>query len=152
MRKRTLLGSIVGCALACTGVGTAQERGTWRAASTTAKGVTGDLLVGDERITLNFTTFPMAQIHALKPAEMAAVFPESAEPGSGNLYRVSIPAEKRFLHKNTLCGSDETQWVVTKVSGRDLSLALFSGPDMPVLTPEAMANTTNLCGTYAYVR
>ena len=95
----------------------------------------------------------MAQIHDLQPAEITALFPiEGAVTGTGNLYRTSIPAGKTFLHHNTLCGSEETQWIATYVSGHTLQLALLSGPQMPVFTPDALANTTNLCGTFTYVR
>ena len=58
----------------------------------------------------------------------------------------------KFLHKNTLCGGEDTQWMVTSASGKSLQVAFFSGTTMPVLTPEVMANTTDLCGTYSYAR
>ncbi len=131
----------------------AQEKGMLRAASTTAKGITGDVAFSDIKISLNFSSFALAQIRTLTLAEAAAAFNAAPDTdGNGNLYRTSIPAEKRFLHKNTLCGSEETQWVATFVSGRSLQLAFFSGAAMPSLTPEALANTTSLCGTFSYIR
>ncbi len=129
------------------------DDGAWRPLSTTARGVTGDIVLGDEKLTINFTTFPLAEIRILKPEEATAAFPaDTAGGGGGELYRVSIPAEKKFLHKNTLCGSEETQWVATYVEGKTLHLSLFSGPKMPVFTPEAMADGSNVCGTFSYVR
>jgi hypothetical protein len=95
----------------------------------------------------------MAQIRTLSPAEVAIAF--DADSGSatpGNLYRLSIPANRKLMGKNTLCGSDDTQWMATSVSGKTLQLAFFSGPSMPVFTPEAFANPTNLCGIFAYVK
>lgn len=131
----------------------AQETGIWRAQSTTARGVTGDLQLTDTRIIVNFTGFTLAEIRDLQPAEAKAVFGETApDGGTGHLYRTEIPAEKRFAHKNTLCGSEEVQWIVTDRSGRNLQVAMFSGSSMPQLTAEAVANTTTLCGTYSYVR
>jgi len=139
--------------LAATSFLTAQEKGQWRAASTTAKGITGDVVFTDIKIILNFNAFTVAQIRSLTPAEATALFHADANAeGSGSIYRTEIPAEKRFLHKNTLCGSEETQWVVTYVNGRNLQMALFSGGSIPTLTPDALANATNLCGTYSYVR
>lgn len=139
--------------LACCSVVQAQERGTWRALSSTARGVTGDVVLTDTKIILNFSGFTLAQIRELTPAEAAAAFNLDGTPdGTGNLYRTSIPAEKRFAHKNTLCGSEETQWVVSYLKGKSLQLAFFSGGQMPVLKPEALANTTSLCGTFSYVR
>jgi hypothetical protein len=131
----------------------AQERGTWRAASKTAQSITGDVSISTEKLSINFVTFPVAQIRSLNPAELKAAFDLDADPtGVGSLYKLNIPGEKKFLHKNSLCGGDDTQWMVTYAAGRSLQLAFFSGPAMPVFTPEAIATTTNLCGTYAYVK
>ncbi len=129
-----------------------QDTGNWRASSTTAHGITGDLAIANEKIYLGLTGFPLAQIRALQPAEVAALFNAEGKAGAGNLYRVSIPGDKRFLHRNTLCGSEDTQWVVTSVTGHNLQVAFFSGAAMPILTPEAIATTTNLCGTFSYVK
>jgi hypothetical protein len=61
-----------------------------------------------------------------------------------------VPAAKKFQHKNTLCGSEETDWMATYVSGRTLEMALFSGKEMPVMTVEAVNNSTSLCGIFTY--
>ncbi len=149
--KRAVAAAI--CTLALCSTLTAQEKGQWRAASTTARGVTGDIAFTDTKIAINFSGFTVAQIRTLEPAEIGALFNASADAGgSGNLFRTDIPGDKHFLHKNTLCGSEETQWVVTYVAGKTLQLAFFSGAAMPTLTAEGIANTTSLCGTYAYVR
>ena len=141
--------AVCGCVLALA----AQEQGAWRAASKTARGVTGDVGFGGEKISINFSSFPVAQIRELQSAEIAAAFGVDGQPGgNGNLYRTSIPASKKFLSKNTLCGSEETQWIASYVAGKQLQLAFFSGAAMPVFTAEAMGSSENLCGTYAYVR
>jgi hypothetical protein len=143
----------MGWILACSLTGMAQEKGVWRAASTTAQSITGDVAFSSDKISINFASFTIAQIRALEPGEIAAVFnPDGAPTGSGNLFRTDIPGTKKFVHHNTLCGKEDTEWVVTYVSGRDLQIAFFSGEKMPVFTPDAIANSTNLCGTYLYVR
>ncbi len=153
MNRALLLPSLALCGLTCIPALQAQERGQWRAASTTAKGVTGDIAFAGQKIVIDFSGFTIAQIRELTPAEASAAFNLGGDAaGTGNLYRTSIPAEKTFQHKTTLCGSEETQWVVTYVQGKNLQLAFFSGPGMPALTADAMANPTNLCGTYTYVR
>lgn len=135
------------------GAASAQDLGSWRAVSTTAESITGDVAFGDETVTINFASFPIAQIRPLTTAEAVAVFtPEPGVAGSGNVYRVSIPAARKFRHKNTLCGAEETEWMVTYVSARTLQLAFFSGEKIPAMSPEALATTTSLCGTYTYVR
>ena len=152
MTKQALLRATLAFTAIST-LGAAQERGAWRAASQTARSITGDVAIGNERIAISFSSYPLAQIRSLQPDEIAAAFDsDSTRPGAGNLFRVSIPADKKFLHGNTLCGTDETQWVASYVSGKELKLSFFSGPKLPTLTHEALQNTTDLCGTYTYVR
>jgi len=152
MKRNHLLRAALICLLPAISAA-AQEKGYWHAASTTAKGVTGDLAFTDSKLTINnFSTFTIAEIRALEPAEAQALF-SAADAGShGNLYRLDIPADKRFLHKNTLCGTEETQWAITYVTGRSLQLAFFSGPSIPTLTPEAITDSARLCGIYSYSR
>ena len=67
-------------------------------------------------------------------------------------YRVTVPAEQRFLHKNTLCGTDETHWMATYVSDHTLEVAFFSSSEAPVMTFEAISNASQLCGTFTSAR
>ena len=155
MKSSTLAAALLVALLAALPHPAPSQTGPWRAASTTATGITGDLAFGGEKISINFNSYAIADIRTLTPAELNAVFnPEATAPatGIGRLYRLSIPGDKRFLHKNTLCGGEETQWLVTFVKGKDLQVAFFSGIQMPALTAESIANTTALCGTYSYVR
>ena len=132
---------------------TAQDNGNWRAASKTATSITGDIAFAGQKIYINFNGFTVAQIRSLTPAEVSATFDlDTPATTPGNLYRTDISAAKKFLHKNTLCGSEDTQWIATWASNKTLHLAFFSGPDIPTFTPEAMSSSTTLCGTYTYVR
>ncbi len=134
-------------------VALAQEKGMWRAASSSANSVTGDVTFSPTKILINFGSFPIAQVRALTAAEMGAAFDaDTNEGGSGNLYKLSVPAATKFLHKNTLCGGEETQWMATYVAGKQLQIAFFSGDKPPVLTAEAMGNSTDVCGVYMYAR
>ena len=134
----------------------AQEKGRWQPLSTTARGITGGVAFSDEKLMISFFKFPIAEIRELAPGELLVLaMDDPAGKGaamSGHLYRLSIPAEQRFLNRNTMCGGEETQWMTTAVRGKMLQLAFFSGAQMPVLTAEAMANTTSLCGTFLYSR
>lgn len=145
------------CAIAvlsfCSARGWVQERGDWRPASNSAKSITGELVFSGQKVIINFAAFTIAQIRELTPDEIAAAFNADRDSGgSGNLYRLEIPGDRRFLHKNTLCGGEDTQWMATFVKGHDLQVAFFSGASMPALTLEALPNATNLCGTFTYVR
>jgi hypothetical protein len=159
MRRRTILTALAGTALVCAPTMRAQERGSWRPASKTAQSITGDVTFNGDRMTINFFSLPVAEIRLLKPTEVVAVFDpgsDAAGPdataGVGHLYRLSVPADRRFLHKNTLCGSDETQWMATYVSGKKLNIAFFSNAAPPIFTVEALGQSENLCGTYSYAR
>jgi hypothetical protein len=150
MKQRCVILAVV---LACSLSTPAQERGAWRATSNTATSITGDVALGDTRIAINFSSFTMVRIRELAAGEVSAAFDADSNIGvHGNLYRLSIPATKTFLHKNTLCGSEDTQWMAAYVGGNALHLAFFSGTKMPLFTPEAFANSTDLCGTFLYTR
>jgi hypothetical protein len=41
---------------------------------------------------------------------------------------------------------------VTYVSGRSLRVVFFSGQNPPVFSADAIANSTDLCGRFGYVR
>ncbi len=130
-----------------------QENGNWRAANQTAKSITGDIALAPEKLYINFLRFTMSRIRTLEPAEVSAAFEaEASTAGSGGLYRLSIPAEQKFLHKNTLCGSQETQWMATYLDGKALKVAFFSDAKPPVFKLEELQNSTNLCGTFTYTR
>lgn len=158
MQIRTRLALAAGLALAITCSALAQARspldqGYWRPESNTARSITGDISIADAKITIGFSGYVIAQIRSLRPAEAAAAFDlDPGTVGNGSLYRTDIPGGKRFSHHNTLCGSDDTQWMATWVTGNTLQVAFFSGQKMPLLTGEALANSSNLCGTYSYTR
>jgi hypothetical protein len=153
MRKTALLWIAAGLLWSSFLSGSAQDEGTWRASGSTAVAITGDIAISDTKLLINFYPFTIAQIRKLDPAETGAAFDTGNGPaGTGNLYRVNVPAARRFLHHNTLCGSDETQWMATYASGRELQIAFFSGTKMPVFTSDALANSTNLCGMFSYAR
>jgi hypothetical protein len=153
MTRGRFVCAIVGSVLACCASARAQEAGVWRASSSSATSITGDISVSDEKLFLNFYGFPMARIRDLEPGEVSAAFDVDTNAGGrGHLYRLNIPGSRKFLHKNTLCGSEDTQWMAAFVEGRSLHIAFFSGQKMPVFTPEAFANSTDLCGTFTYAR
>jgi hypothetical protein len=137
------------CCLSCA----AQDKGYWRASSTNAKAITGDVSIGDNKVFINFLTFGIAQARTLGPAEVAAAFDADVNAGgNGELYHLNVPAERRFLHHNTLCGTEQTQWMATYVSERTLQVAFFSGQNPPVLTMDALQNSTEICGIFTYSR
>lgn len=131
----------------------AQDSGAWRAASTNATSITSDIAILKDKLSIDFLIYPLAPIRTLKPVEVSAVFDADVNAGiSGMLYRMNVPGGQRFLHKNTLCGGEDTKWMATYVTGHTLNVAFFSGDDMPVFTFDAISKTTDLCGTFAYDR
>jgi hypothetical protein len=146
--------AIATLALTCALHATAQQdRGYWQAASNSATSITGDISISQTKLTINLRSFILAPIRTLKPEEISAVFDADVNTaGPGTLYHLNIPADLRFLHKNTLCGSEATQYMVTYPSGKTLQVAFFSGDAAPELTFDAISHSTNLCGTYTYAR
>ncbi len=147
-------GIVLAGALINAGQARAQEdQGYWRAASAASNSTTSDITIAKNRVTIDFLVYTLAPIRRLKPVEVSAVFDADVNAGiSGQLYRLKIPAGQRFLHKNTLCGSEDTQWMATYVTGRTLEVAFLSGEDMPEFTFEAISKSQALCGTYTYAR
>lgn len=143
-------------ALTCTLNCAAQEpdRGYWRAASNTAASITGDIAIGKAKLTMNFKSYPLAEVRSLKPAEVAAVFDADVNAaGQGTLFRLKVPAPTKLLHHNTLCGTDDTEWMATYLTDpKTLQVAFFSGDDEPVFSMDAISNSSRLCGTYSFVR
>lgn len=153
MKRERLFCIAAGLLLACCVSVTAQELGYWRASSKTAGSITGDVAIFDTKISINFYAFEIVRARDLEPAEVSSVFDtDSSASKKGGLYGLSIPAAKKFLHRNTLCGSEDVRWMVTYVDGKSLQLAFFSGAKAPIFTPDAISNSTDLCGTYSYVR
>jgi hypothetical protein len=131
----------------------AQDKGFWLPVSSSAKTITGEISIAETRLTMDYFNFPLGQVRALKPEEAGALFDADVNaPGGGSLYRLAVAADRRFLHKNTLCGTDEVQWMVTWVQGHTLSVTFFSNPSPPVLTMDALAGTTDRCDTFTYSR
>jgi hypothetical protein len=153
MKSAPLLKTFAASLLLLTLTAAAQDKGYWRAASSTARSITGDVNLADEKIIINFAGFPMAKVRTLEKAEISALFDvDSTATGDATLYRLTVPAAKKFLNKNTLCGGEDTQWMVTYVSGKSMRLTLFSGQKAPTFTFNAISNSTDLCGTFEYAR
>ncbi len=144
---------LVPAALALTTLTATAQEGYWKATSNTARSVTGDIAISGEHLTINFLNFTIAQLRPLKQPEILALFnADDSTPGNGSLYRLNIPADRKLLHKNTICGSEDTTYMAAFASGKTLQVAFFSSAAMPTLTPDAIANNPNLCGTYTYSR
>jgi hypothetical protein len=152
MKFRAVLLAILTVALTSSASAIAQESGPWRASSSNARAITGDIAFSPTKLAINFTAFTIAQIRSIKTGEIRALFNPDNPIGGGNLFRVDISAEKHFLHHNSLCGSDNTEWIVTYAQGRDLQVAFFSGDKPPALTFDAINNSPTLCGVFSYVR
>lgn len=153
MHRQTLFRIVATSLLCCLITARAEERGYWRAASSSARNVTGDITLADEKLTIYFSTTTISKARALEPAEVSAVFDtDAATASAGSLYHLNIPAAKKFLKKNSLCGTEDVRWMAAYASGNTLQITFFSGDKPPVFTFEAISGSTDRCGTYSYVR
>ena len=64
------------------------------------------------------------------------------------VYQAQGSAARKFLHKNSLCGAEDTEWMATYTTGRSLRIAFFSGEKPPVFTLSAISDSTDLCGVF----
>lgn len=148
-----MLGGVLGLLLSCAPFVAAQDRGFWYAAGSAAATITGDIAISESKVTISTIQYPLAPIRRLTPVEVSAVFDADVNAGiSGDLYRLRVPAGQRFQHKNTLCGTEDTKWMATYVTGKTLQVVFFSGDDMPVFTFDAIAKSSDRCGTFTYAR
>lgn len=153
MKRELFLKALAAPVLLCCLAASAQDLGNWRASNQTAKSITGDIGIANEKLFINFVRFTISRIRALEPGEVSAAFEaDASNAGTGSLYRLSIPGDAKFLHKNHLCGLQETQWMATYVEDKTLKVAFFSGVKPPTFTLEAIQNSTDLCGTFTYTR
>jgi hypothetical protein len=153
MKVRNLFRAIALLALTSGTLSNAQELGFWRASSSSALSTTGDVGISEAKIAIDFYNFDIVRASDLEPAQVSSVFDVDINTsGKGHLYKVNIPAAKKFMHKNTLCGAEDTQWMAAYAEGRTLHLAFFSGQKAPVFTLDAISNSSALCGTYTYTR
>src|SRR5271169_2548021 len=124
--QRILSAAVVITILACAVHAAAQkqDRGYWQAASNNAASITGDITISEAKLTIDVKAYPLASIRTLQPAEVSAVFDAAVDTaGPGTLYRLKIPAAQRFLHKNTLCGVEDMQWMAAYQTGKSLQVA-----------------------------
>jgi hypothetical protein len=156
MKKTALLAVVAFLTLTCSlrcAAQVNQDQGLWRADSSMARAITNDITIYSSKVTLDFYNFLIVRVRTLGPTEVAAAFDADVNAGrNGSLYRLTVPGATRFEHHNTLCSGEDTQWMATYVEGRTLQVAFFSGSNPPVFTMDALANTTDRCGTFMYSR
>lgn len=153
MKRLCMVAASVVLAMSSAAQGKSPDNGYWKAVSKTAQSITGDVVLSGERMTIYFQPFTIADLRELTAEEIAGAFNfDSADGVRGKLYRLSIPADRHFLHKNTMCGNEETQYMATAVQGKTMQIAFFSGAKMPSMRPEDLNNSTAVCGTFTYAK
>lgn len=126
----------------------ADSAGTkWTAISTTAMGITGDIVLAEDRITF-------------ANGESLTIAPVNDAPAG--IFRVDPPQNPVLLQGNTLCGEGPARFIVTAreeaASGLDASpilyLKVFSGENAPpASTLLGMASDApDLCAILNYER
>ena len=109
----------------------------WKASSTTATAVTGDITLGTDRIV-----FANGESIRLVPVE-----------GRRGVFKVDPPANPVLMNGNRLCGEEDVRYVVLAQGSNDsLFMKVFEGPDVPL---EAVADPNpqqGTCATYSFSR
>jgi hypothetical protein len=151
MNLRPLLPTLVTIAmLAAASARGASVNEQWKAASTTAISLTGDITISANRITFgNGTSLPLAIAGSVPDFKI-----DVGKPVSATLFRVTAPADPVLLAGHRLCGGEPPHpvtfiavWRPVHLRGSvDLrTIAAFSGGERPT-----RAAGPNFCGTYIY--
>lgn len=125
----------------------------WAPSSTTAISITGTVTLAAHQLKIANKTFPLTlaqQIDKAHLADVGKIVDASEQPSSASLFKTLIPKRAALLHSNTICGAEDATWMLAVFGKDSLSLAFFSGANQPNLDPKIVANSTSLCGTYAY--
>jgi hypothetical protein len=131
----------------------------WTAMSTTAMGVTGDIIetahefvIGNQHLKLT----PVRRLENEELADAAELLNATLNPDTrGALYKTFLAPNTRLQGGNSICGRNATSWIVAlrttdNRGGINLDLAFFSGKLTPDLSPSAINASRELCGTYWY--
>jgi hypothetical protein len=138
-----------GCAAPRSAVA-AEAAERWRATSTTAMSVTGDVTFAPDKMQFqNGQSLPLAIIGRVPD------FKAMGEGVNATLYRVTTPADPRLKNGNHLCGGGSRTQPVTYIAvwnpevlpgdKASRSMAAFSGKD-----PPRSAGGPESCGVYNY--
>jgi len=123
--------------------------------------ITGDIKSTPTTLTIAGHKLELRLVRQLNhddTANAAALLDTKITPNLiGVLYQTHLSAGTKLQGNNTLCGKNDTTWIVILLSQSnaprstaDLYLANFSGSGEPDLRPSAIATSTHLCGTYWY--
>jgi len=85
MKRFKLLSVVFACSLSWSLPAVAQDAGYWRAESTTAKHITGDVALTDEKISINFSPTGSRRSAPHPGRTQRSLWCRSQRPGSGNL-------------------------------------------------------------------
>jgi hypothetical protein len=115
----------------------------WRAASTTALSITGDIRLSPTRLVAAGQTIPLT-VAADLPAyrSITGTYP-------ARVLKVTSQRRYKLLRGNEFgCGAP-VRWIVVFRQGspRQLGMEVFEGPHMPESSQDA-----GLCASYSYVR
>ena len=114
----------------------------WVATSTTAMGITGDIVLSPSSLAMaRGVTLPL-RVAADVPAFQTGVGAKAAR-----ILAVTRPANPAVLNGNRLCDAPVTWVVVWRMPRAGLGLAMFSGDRQP-----SGEQAGGLCGDYFYER
>jgi hypothetical protein len=116
--------------------------------------ITGTVRFSSKSISIRGRSYPLMLTHTLTAQELNDAKPLFSidKATSGFLFQVSIPAKAPMLNRNTLCG-EKCTWVLAVYTAPDqLNLSFITGSATPSLAPGALMNSSNMSGTYWYVK
>jgi uncharacterized RDD family membrane protein YckC len=132
---------------------------TWMPHSDSATWVTGPILMSTTGISIKNIIYPLTLTRPLKGNELesaAQIFHlQSSQDDEGWLFRANISSATRLINDNTLCGTDDAQWLIAVVTPdgpsttRELHLMFFSGDSEPAIQP-GLEKSSKECSSFVY--
>jgi len=124
----------------------------WLAASRSALGITGDIKIAPDKITILNIDYPLTLVRDVDAQHLADVGKLlSEQPIAASLYRTKISKDAKLVHGSSLCGTRaDANWMLAAdtrdpYTGKpELVLTFFSGEGEPDLNYEAMNTSVGI--------
>lgn len=130
--------SVVFSVVAACGFGSSALADNYKAASTTAMSITGDISMDDfSMVFANGESLDFAEL-------IADHLMVDGRQVPGSVYSVETPGDPELENGNRLCGNGDVTYVATWSGGQGMTMvAVFTGSEPP-------ASDEQMCGSYLY--
>lgn len=135
---------------------TLEINGKWIADGRTAIAITGDISISSNNLTMVGVDYQLTLVRTVDASDLRNLGKRFlvANPKEAQLFKAKIPAHRRLINGNDICGLDkDANWILaitdfSPPATHGLQLAFFAGDNEPSLYDDS----ADLCGTFGYYR